>query len=111
MTDTRYVYGARCTWHGPISAIGRREVNTLEVDGVYRPHSVPCCPHCNGTLFEYPNKETWDNGVAEFEKKHPGYTEFVEWLGDCGGCWSNLTYAQVMYKIETGKDFSLAAKE
>jgi len=108
--DTRYVYGARCTWHGPISAIGRKPVTSLGIDAQYHTDMLPCCPHCGGVLFEYPNKATWDNLVALFNEKRPGYTEFVEWLGSYGRCWPNYVDAEVLYKVATGKEFTLATK-
>lgn len=109
MTDTRYVYGARCTWHGPISAVGKKVIQNqppgAEPSGP--PMTIPCCPHCEGILFEYPNKATWDNGVTQFDAKHPGYVEFVEWLGVTGGCWPNHVAAADVYKEITGKEVNL----
>lgn len=98
--DTRYVYGARCTWHGPISA-----VNVI-------PHSgagggLPVCPHCSGPLYEFPSVMSWDNMVATYNAKHPGYTEFVEWLGSYGRCWPNPVVAQRQYEALTGKKVQL----
>jgi hypothetical protein len=69
--------------------------------------TLPCCPHCSGVLFEYPNKATWDNAAAEFEKKHPGYVEFTEWLGTVGKCWPNAVVAADAYTEATGKKVQL----
>lgn len=102
MIDTRYVYGARCTWHGPISAVGRRQSGG---------HTLPCCPHCLGMLFEYPNKATWDNGVRQFDEKRPGYKEFTEWLGSYGRCWPTLQDGVDAYNKITGKDFTIGIKD
>jgi hypothetical protein len=100
MTDTRYVHGIRCTWHGPISAIS----TILARDGVTR---LPCCPHCSGMLFEFPDKATWDNMVVQFDAKHPGYAEFIEWLGTVGRCWPNSVVAADAYTEATGKKVQL----
>lgn len=68
MRDERYTYGATCNWHGPIQEV------KLTHSG------LPCCPHCGGVLFEYPNKQVWDNSVQRFtaENNLPHYPAFVE---------------------------------
>ena len=66
MTDTRYVYGADCMWHGSISEIGKRE-------------GLPCCPHCKGMLLETATPNIWWDQV---DRIGPIYREFVEWLHD-----------------------------
>lgn len=97
MTDITYVYGAQCTWHGPFSATHSRPRGS----GGH----VSCCPHCRGMLFGYPNKASWDNAVAAYEKQHPGYAEFTEWLGNVGKCFPNLTVARDAWKETTGKSY------
>lgn len=99
LKDRRYVYGARCTWHGPFSATDRSQHPSMK--------GIPVCPHCHGVLFEYPNKATWDNAAAEFEKKHPGFVEFIEWLGTVGQCWPNMVAGADAYTEATGKKVQL----
>ena len=67
MIDTRYVYGANCTWHGPISAIGKRG-------------GIPCCPSCGSMLFEFPHKDDWTRAADRYEAAgHPGYRNMIDW--------------------------------
>jgi hypothetical protein len=65
--DTRYVYGAYCTWHGPIS-----EVDTTA--------GLPICPRCGSVLFEMEDKAEWLVGVNRFAKEinEPLYPNFIE---------------------------------
>ena len=69
MSDDRYVYGARCAWFGPISAVG------------HLPGGLPCCPYCKSVLFEMPESQWWE-GVDRHEKVHPGYRAMIEWAAD-----------------------------
>lgn len=111
MADTRYVYGARCTWHGPIVDIGTRQISYTTPGGVPGQGKVPCCPHCGGMLFEYDKIEDWRLSVSEFDKKHPGYAEFVDWVGKVGRCWPNYIEAIPFYTLDTGKVPSWPAKK
>ena len=67
--DTRYCYGACCTWHGPIQ-------NTINSSG------IPGCPHCGGPLFEMKSKEEWNARAEEFQDIHSlsFYTKWLELL-------------------------------
>ena len=72
-TDTRYVYGASCTWHGSI-----HEVATGG--------QVPQCPYCGGVLFEVSDRAEWDRNARSYSTKihDPRYPEWVESLhGPC----------------------------
>lgn len=72
--DKRFVYGAGCTFVGPIQKVGRLE-------------GLPCCPYCGGMLFEEESKEEWDSKVIEHEQKgHEGYAKFIEWVGNLPIC-------------------------
>lgn len=107
-SDTRYVYGASCTWHGPITAIGTKRVRLDHEARTLAPvHGIPCCPHCSGMLFEYSNKAIWDANVAKADAQYPGYADFVAWLGSYGRCWPGWKLAGPMYKEATGKDLPL----
>ncbi len=69
MSDTRYVYGVRCAWFGPISAVGQL------------PGGLPCCPHCKSILFEMDEADWWA-GVDKHDATHPGYRKMIEWAVD-----------------------------
>lgn len=108
--DTRYCYAVACSWHGPISEVGKSKPmpkttafvgNTpLQIGG----NSLPCCPYCGSMLFEVPSKEKWDEGVAQHEAKgHSGYTEFLAWTRTQKQCWPTLRTACTIYEFETGK--------
>lgn len=86
--DHRYVYGARCAWHGSIKEIGL-------IGG-----RIPCCPHCKGVLYEVPTAKDWWDMVDAAEPRIPGYRKFVEWLHDHH--FYDPRDATVVYKLETG---------
>jgi hypothetical protein len=77
--DERYVYGACCTWHGPIQEVksvgGPVTVNGRRVDV-----DLPGCPHCLGPLMEYDNRAEWDEAAARFQSTHPECPLYIEWL-------------------------------
>lgn len=75
--DTRYVYGAVCTWSGSIQEVSKG-------DG-----SLPRCPQCGGPLFEMESKVIWDQQITDFENDgHPGYRDFQTWVGNLNPCMS-----------------------
>jgi hypothetical protein len=76
-TDTRIVYGARCTWWDTIDKVNKNRVG------------LPCCPHCRSVLFEMDSIEEFMGGAREHEKLgHPGHVEMVEWMrGRCFPTW------------------------
>jgi hypothetical protein len=87
MEDTRIAYGARCVWWSGIEDVG------------VQPSGVPCCPHCQGVLFEMDSPAEWWRGVDEFEAQgHPGYHGFVEWLK--GKCFPNRDAAKAAYEAK-----------
>lgn len=47
-----YVYGAVCTWHGPVSETKLRQ--------------IPVCPHCGGPLFQCDSRRQWDERIEAF---------------------------------------------
>ncbi len=77
--DTRYVYGACCTWHGSIHEVA---VNTgsVHIDGKTHTVSLPVCPHCGGPLMEYPDRQTWDRKAVVFAETHPNMPLYLDWL-------------------------------
>lgn len=62
--DTRYVYGATCTWNGPIQEVSTRS-------------SLPCCPKCRGMLLQVSDVPNWQRAIDQFDAEHPGYAAFI----------------------------------
>lgn len=88
--DTRFVYGARCVWFGPIRKVGKHPVNGL-----------PCCPHCKSMLFEFDSEEKWWAQVDQFEATGAeGYRKMIEWAADKHFLTANDVVAA--YKAATG---------
>ena len=71
--DTKYCYGACCTWHGPIQ-------NAIDSGG------IPGCPYCGGPLYQMDNKDIMDERVAEFQETRnlPFYAEWYANLNNYG---------------------------
>jgi hypothetical protein len=57
MEDTRIAYGALCVWWSGIEDVG------------VQPSGVPCCPHCQGVLFQMDSPAEWWKGVDEFPNR------------------------------------------
>jgi len=91
--DPRIVYGARCLWWDTIDKIDR---TPNRGDGI----RLPCCPHCGNVLYEMPNMEAWVKGLEAYEKNHPGYRVFLDWLR--GKCFPTMFDAKIAYKQDTG---------
>jgi len=88
-SDTRIVYGARCTWWDSIDKVAHNGL-------------LPCCPHCGGVLYENRDAKEWWDSVDAFEAKgHPGYHDFIEWLR--GKCFPNKDAAKAAYESATRK--------
>lgn len=95
--DTRYVYSARCTWNGPIQAVGKL------------PSGLPCCPQCRSPLFELPSELEWTKAAHAYEREgHTGYASFMTWMrGRCFRGSSRLLDAAQAYQKETGRAVTL----
>ena len=63
--DTRFVYGAKCLFMGPIQLVAKT------------PSGLPCCPHCGGVLYQCDSKEAFLKGASDYAKGHPGYLEMA----------------------------------
>lgn len=87
--DTRIPYGIRCTWWDNIDKVGT--VQTASG------HRLPCCPHCDGMLFEMPDEATWFAGVDRYEAAgNPGYRAMIEW--GRGQCFPNYAALKTAYE-------------
>ena len=84
--DKRIVYGATCTWWG---SVNETDVNDF---------NIPVCPKCGGTLFEFPDENSWWNKVDEGEKEEPGYRKLIEWLK--GKCFVSMDVAKIKFAKE-----------
>src|SRR4051812_48128181 len=73
-SDTRHVYGASCSWNGPVAQVVAHR-------------GLPACPHCKGVLFEQ-DADDWNRGVAEYAeaKSAPVYPRFIKWMSERGTC-------------------------
>lgn len=92
--DTRIVCGAVCTWWDSIDKVGRLGTGSMG--------PLPCCPHCKGVLYEYPDEETWWRGVEDYTSKHPDYRKFIEWCR--GKCFPRLSDAARSFREEFPQD-------
>lgn len=100
-----HVYSAGCSWHGPITAVGKTPdlpITMAKVGGTEIPiggpgSGLPCCPHCGSMLFQTEEKKWWE-GAKEHEKaKHPNYVRFLNWTAKQKRCWENNTVAAAAY--------------
>lgn len=91
-TDTRIVYGARCTWWDHVSEVGIR-------------NGLPVCPFCNLPLFEMEDEAEWYEGVDKYASTHEGYRAFVDWCR--GRCFRDQKQAQHVYEDTTGAKVAL----
>ena len=111
--DSRFCYGANCTWFGSIHEVGSAPTNISKrfSDG----HSLPCCPLCGGMLFEMQDEGEWWAGIDGFERgeyplptahPHPGYRAMWEWQRAQKKCFpqaiSGLDRLIAAYKEATG---------
>lgn len=115
--DTRFVYGATCSWFGPIQAIGNTATHPKHQELMKRVNApgrlmtaeLPCCPHCGGMLLELRNRAEFMAGVPMFDKDHPGYAKFIEWAEEKYKtiCYPDISKAIEVYNKETGSNFRL----
>lgn len=85
MEDTRVVYGATCTFWGPIGSVGIND------------NGLPCCPHCKGMLFESPIEGTFLEGAPNHEiDGHPGYLSMLKWAK--GKCFRNINEVEEAFR-------------
>lgn len=96
LADKRIVYGAQCTWWDSIAKADRVP---LGASG----HGVPCCPHCQGVLFEIPSEECWFDAIKRHEANdNPGYRSVMEFgRGKCFQTYDELKQAfEKAYKVK-----------
>ncbi len=124
-TDTRFCYGAACTWCGPIQEVsdtkrhpfwkGRLPLQVKVGDRVIEgsQFATPCCPHCGGMLLEVEAPAIWWDGVDAYEqgihptdptynKKHPGYRAMWNWQINAKTCFKNMETLAKAYHAATG---------
>lgn len=90
--DTRIAYGVGCTWWDSIKKVGKTDPGKSG-------HTLPCCPHCRGMLFEMENEGQWFDGVKKHEATgNPGYRTMVEWSR--GKCFKNYDVLKKTYQAE-----------
>jgi hypothetical protein len=111
MKQTPYVYSAGCSWHGPISEVGKTsllaksvtvKVGSKEME--IPNHGIPACPFCGSVLFQVRSELEWNVGAALHEQKgHTNYVSFLNWTRTQKRCWPSLRIAAKDYFLETGK--------
>lgn len=101
--DTRYCYGAGCTWHGPIAEVSNTSKHSFwrrrDAPRMQGGISLPCCPICGGMLLEVDTEEKWWTDAAAFEagtgsrasKPHPGYVAMLKWQKEQSKCYQGDT--------------------
>ena len=85
--ESLIVYGATCVWWDDIE------------NAVTLPSGLPCCPHCNGVLFQV-SREKWEDGVERFtkEKNDPQYPFLTAFMK--GKCFKSMTLARKAFEDE-----------
>lgn len=112
MKDTRYCYGASCTWHGPISEVSNTgnhpRWKAANIPKDIRKHSMPCCPICGGMLMEFNEPSRWWSQVDEFERKgHPNYRAMLVWQREQKICFREMSQLVRAYKEIMGVEVAL----
>lgn len=102
--DSRWVYGAHCTWHASIDKVGivtsQMKVGPPRGQPANVEMALPCCPNCRGMLFECRDRAEFDAGAAKYEAAgHPGYASFMRWLE--GKCYPSIEAAAAEYELQT----------
>lgn len=118
--DTRFCYGASCTWFGPIQDVSSTDKYQVKAKEEHFPKlmadaSLPCCPCCGGMLFELPDELDFWNSINAFElgayprsvagtypRRHPGYRVMWEWQRDQKTCFPRTEALAEAYKTATG---------
>lgn len=101
--DPRVVSGARCVWWGSISEVKTVKVPAVIAHGLDLPAGeLPCCPHCGGVLFEWPDQAAWFESVDKHEARGgaDGYRAVIEWMR--GKHFNTWAEAQAAYDAENG---------
>jgi hypothetical protein len=68
---SQYVYGAVCTWHGPIE-----ETTLIGRPGI----EIPGCPHCGGVLYQLPDRVVWEGGLKRFAAQNPDVPHYERFI-------------------------------
>ncbi len=116
--DTRFCYGASCTWFGSIHEVGstrqskahQRLDDQMKEHGLpVTDHGLPCCPVCGGMLFEISEETSYWLQVDDYEagkhpirEPHPGYRKMLEWQRDQKKCFQTVYHLARAYHAATG---------
>lgn len=94
--DGLHVYGANCTWHGPIDQTARMRLTAPKAKESEGMPGIPCCPCCGGVLFQMSEAE-WDKAIHTHMQKEgtrPDYRDFIAWCNEVGRCWPLANYLE-----------------
>jgi hypothetical protein len=101
-SDTRVVYGVRCTYWGSIYSVAIQKIPGEAIGG-----GLPVCPHCRFPLFEIDNEEDWLNSADTHEAAgHEGYKDMIVWAKE-RPCFKSLDALAAAYEADTGKHANL----
>jgi hypothetical protein len=109
--DTRFTYGASCSWFGSIHEVGNTGTHLHWAGQDKGTHHLPCCPICGGMLFEMPTEDEWWKSVDDFEAgnypastkhPHPGYREMLEWQQKSMFCFKSIYDLRDHFEQVTG---------
>jgi hypothetical protein len=103
-----HVYSAGCSWHGPISAVGKSAdlpKSTAYVGGkeitIGGPGSgIPCCPHCGSMLYQTEEANWWKTAKEHEAAGHPNYVRFLNWGMKQHCCWIDNTNTAMSYNTD-----------
>lgn len=93
VVEDLHVYSAGCSWHGPISEVGKTKGEI----------SLPCCPYCGSVLFQTGEQEWWDGAKKHQEAGHTNYETFLRWTMTKKRCWPSLKEAAKAYSLESSR--------
>lgn len=123
--DSRFCYGANCTWFGPITDVGSTGKYKVKDKAEHFPPfpgsadavdiSLPCCPCCGGMLFELPQESEFWLALQMFEagtyqtqaeqpaaRPHPGYEAMWKWQQEQKTCFATAQELAAAFKTATG---------
>lgn len=122
-SDPRIVYGAQCTWWGPIAdahvpgkSLHWRDVQAAELGRGHLEPGIPVCPNCYKPLMEFPNEAGFWLAVRKFEegthgvnRPHAGYREFMEWCKR--RCFPTALVGASVYHQQTGRTVDITVED
>jgi hypothetical protein len=82
MAGSMIAFGARCLWWDSKDRAAENAVG------------LPCCPHCDGVLYEQ-DEDDWWAAVDHANEADPSYRRFAEWAR--GKCFLTVDAARTAF--------------